>query len=68
MNINKNYVVYILNNVLGSNTHKALEPITFNGFKINSFKTEEEAIQALVDDERTYEDFMILLEIYITEK
>lgn len=67
MKIIRKYIVYELNNVMGSEQHKALEKVEFSGWKSNSFDTEEEAVQALVEDEKTYEEFVILKEIYITE-
>jgi len=66
MNVNKQYVIYELNNVMGSQQHKALEKVELSGWKSNSFETEDEAIQALIDDEKTCEDFVILREVYIT--
>jgi len=66
MNVDKKYVIYELNNVMGSQQHKALEKVKLSGWKSNSFETEDEAIQALIDDEKTYEDFVILREVYIT--
>lgn len=66
MTIVKKYVVYELNNVMGSERHKALEKVDFKGWKSNNFDTEEEAIQALVDDEKTYEDYVILRQVYLS--
>lgn len=60
------YIVYEMNNVMGSEKHKALEKVEFSGWKHNGFDTEEEAIQALIDDEKTYEDFVILRTVYIS--
>ncbi len=65
MNIRKGYVVYELNNVMGSEKHKALQKVEFKGWKSNGFDTEDEAIQALIDDEKHYEDFVILKQVYI---
>ena len=65
MDINKKYVVYELNNVMGSEKHKALEKVEFKGWRSNNFDTEEEAIQALIEDKKTYEDYIILKHIYI---
>ena len=63
--ISKRYAVYKLNNVLGSGQHKALEKVKFRN-KLNSFETEDEAIQALIDDERiAFEPYIILLEVEI---
>lgn len=66
MDITKEYVVYELNRVMGSEKHLALEKVEFKGWKSNSFETEEEAIQALVDDEKYYEDYIILKVVSIT--
>jgi hypothetical protein len=66
MNVSKKYVIYRLNNVMGSEEHKALEKVNLSGWKQNSFDSEDEAIQALIDDEQTYQDFVILREVYIT--
>ena len=66
MDVDKKYVIYELNNVMGSQQHKALEKVELSGWKTNDFETEDEAIQALIDDEKTYEDFVILREVYIT--
>ena len=67
MNANKKYVIYRLNNVMDSQRHKALEKVELSGFKSNSFETEEEAIQALIDEKKTYEDFVILTNVFITD-
>lgn len=66
MNVNKEYVIYELNNVMGSQQHKALEKVELNGCKPNSFETEDEAIQALIDDEKYYQDYVILRQVYLT--
>jgi len=63
MNIITKYKVYELNNVLGSSRHKALEEVGFNNG--NNFDTEEEAIKAIVDAEKFYEDYVILKTVYI---
>lgn len=59
------YVVYELNNVMGSKKHQALEMVSFEGWQVNSFDTEEEAIKALIKEDRTYEDFLILKQVRI---
>ncbi len=63
MEIIKKFVIYELNNVMGNERHKALEKINLN--VVNDFNTEEEAIQALIDDEKKYETYIILMEVYI---
>lgn len=65
MEVNKKYVIYELNRVMGSEKHLALEKVEFKGFQSNRFDTEEEAIQCLIDNKKTYEDFVILKQIYI---
>ena len=65
MDVRVVYVVYKLNRVMGSEKHLALEEVEFRGITSNRFKTEEEAIQALVDDKKTYEDYVILKQVYI---
>jgi hypothetical protein len=65
MDIHKKYVVYELNNVIGSSNQKTLEKVEFNGWRENSFESEEEAIQALIDDEMTYMEYVILRQVYI---
>ena len=65
MDVRVKYVVYELNRVMGSEKHLALEQITFKGWRSNYFDTEEDAIKALVEDEKTYEDYVILKQVYI---
>lgn len=59
------YVVYELNNVMGSERHKALEKVEFEGWQANSFDTEDDVIKALIKEDRTYEDFLILKTVRI---
>ena len=65
MDIVKKYVVYELNRVMGSEKHLALEKVEFKGYISNSFDTEEEAIRALIDDEKYYDDYVILKQVYL---
>lgn len=65
MDIDIKYVVYELNRVMGSEQHLALEKVVFNGWVSNSFDTEEEAIQALIDFTDYYADFVILKQVFI---
>jgi hypothetical protein len=60
------YVVYELNNVMGSERHKALEKVEFKGWRSNRFDSESDAINALIEDEKTYEDYVILKHVFIT--
>jgi len=64
MNILEKHVVYKLNKVMGNKDHLALEKVDFKG-KSNSFDSEKEAIQSLIDDEKTYEDYVILKTVFI---
>lgn len=65
MDVRVKYVVYELNRVMGSERHLALEKVEFRGITSNWFETEEDAIKALVEDEKTYEDYVILKQVYI---
>lgn len=67
MEIHEKYVVYELNSVMGSKDHLALQKVQFSGYMANSFSSEKDAIQGLVDDGRIYEDFVILKQVYITK-
>jgi hypothetical protein len=64
MEISKKYVVYELNKLLES-SNLTLERVEFKGWVTNSFDTEEEAIQALINDNKIYCDYYILKEIFI---
>jgi hypothetical protein len=65
MDIRVKYVVYELNRVMGSERHLALEKVEFRGITSNWFETEEDAIKALVEDKKTYEDYVIIKQVYI---
>ena len=66
MRISKKYVIYKLNNIMGNQQHISLELLHLNGFKSNSFETEDEAIQVLIENNRTYKNYVILRQVYIT--
>jgi len=65
MNIHKSYVVYNTRWIMGNEEHLSLSKVEFKGWKQNSFETEEEAIQTLIDDDLTYQDYLILRQVYI---
>jgi hypothetical protein len=65
MEIVKKYVVYELNRVIGSEKHLTLEKLEFKGWVSNKFDTEEEAIQALINDEKHYNDYVILKQVFL---
>lgn len=67
MEANIKYVVYELNNVMGSERHKALQKVEFKEWVSNGFASEEEAIEALIKDEKTYEDYVILKQVYLQD-
>ena len=50
---------------MGSERHLALEKLEFKGWVSNNFDTEEEAIQALINDEKHYEDYVILKQVVL---
>lgn len=60
------YVVYELNRLIGSESHLTLQKVEFSGWQSNNFNTEEEAIEALIKDEKTYDDYIILRQVYLT--
>lgn len=63
--VRHSYVVYEFNMVMGSKKHLALQKVEFSNWKCNSFKSEEEAIKALIADKKTYEEYVILKQVYI---
>lgn len=65
MEVVKKYKVYQLNNIMGSSKHKSLEEVELKGCKSNNFETEEDAIQAILNDKKVYEDYIILKTIFI---
>lgn len=64
MTVTKEYVVYEMTSIMGSDL-KALEEVEFKGWKHNSFNTEDEAIQALIDDELNYGHYITLRQVSI---
>jgi hypothetical protein len=65
MDVRTHYTVYEFNRVMGSEKHLSLAKVEFSGWVSNSFNTEQEAIDALIKDNKTYENFVILKEVYI---
>ena len=65
--IEARYVVYQLNEVMNSKEHKALSKFSFKGFVSNSFETEYDAVQALINDEMIFQDFVIIRHIRLTD-
>jgi len=65
MDIEIKYVVYGLSKVMGSKGHLALTPVNFDGWVSNNFNTEDEAIQALVEDEKVFQDYVILKQVFL---
>lgn len=61
--ISKKYVVYEFG-LSGDNYCKAFKKVEFKDVD-NGFKTEEEAIQALLDEERGYFEFTIMTEVML---
>lgn len=66
LKIKKKYVIYELNNILGNDKHQSLQKLEFKSWTNNNFNTEEEAIQALVNNKLLYENYIILRSIFIT--
>lgn len=66
MEVRKAYVVFKMNEVMGNEKHLSLEKVQFKGLVSNCFDSQKDAIRALIDDERTYQDYLILPSVYIT--
>jgi len=64
MKIRTKFVVYELFGIMGSE-HCALHLVEFGGWVSNSFETEEDAIQALIEDEKIFTDYIILKNVSI---
>lgn len=67
MAVLKKFIVYRLNNIMESKKYLALEEVKFQGWKSNNFDTEDEAIQAIIEDGMKFEEFIILKQIYINK-
>jgi hypothetical protein len=65
METQKSYIVYELNKIMDSEKHLSLEKVNFSGFVSNNFDTEEDAIQALINDKMFYENYVILKQVII---
>ena len=57
------YTVYETVTLFGSNEN-SLQEVNFGG-TINSFDTEEEAINALVKAEKTYKEYLIIKTVFL---
>lgn len=75
MKVSTKYIVYELyelplnyNNIYShfEDDYKAIKETKFKGGIHKHFDTEEEAIQALIDEKKTYETYLIHKQIYIT--
>jgi len=65
--VSTKFVIYSLQTVFNSE-NLTLKELEFQGWTSNSFDTIEEAIEALVNHNLTYTDYLILPKIYITEE
>lgn len=63
MKVVKYYKIYTTTNLLGSKNALVLEPVEFG--RKSRFDTEEEAIEALVTENKTYQDFVIIKQVFI---
>jgi len=59
IDVNKKYVVYELNSILGSEKHQSLCKVEFDGWVTNAFESEEKAIEQLIIDKKTYTEYVI---------
>ena len=65
MEVTTCYVVYEMVSIMGNGNYKAMREVEFDGFVANDFASEKDAIQALIDDKKTYDEFFILRKVYI---
>lgn len=65
MKVAAKYVVYRISNP-DRGGDKVLDKVHFPGVVANWFDSEQMAIQALVDANCTYEDFIIVKQVFIT--
>ena len=65
MDIEEKYVVYEFGKIMDGTKHLSLIKVSFKGMVINSFDTEKDAIQTLIDDKLIYTDFAILKQVFI---
>lgn len=65
MEVSESYVIFELNQIMGNNEHLSLKKVDFLPF--NNFDTEKEAIEALIENNKTFENFLILKQIFITK-
>ena len=65
MKVSKKYVVYQLVPLLGTD-NLTFKKVKFNNSLGNSFDSKKEAIQALIDDGKLYQDYTIMNQTYIT--
>ena len=66
MEVSTRYVIYKLKPIMGSDS-QALVKVLFKGFDSNMFETEQEAIDCLVKNGMTFNDYIILKQVYITD-
>ncbi len=68
MKIEKKFVVYRLDEQYINETKGCiLQELRFKGYQANWFETEVDAIQALIEDGKTHEEFIILKSVIIRE-
>jgi len=66
MQVIRKYVVYKLNYIIGSEKNKTLEEVVFNSEYItNEFYSEDQAIEALLNDDKIIDEYVILRQICI---
>lgn len=58
------YRVYEFVNVLGNAEYKALKEVYFSNGS-SQFETEQQAVEALVTNNKTYDNYIILKEFYL---
>jgi len=64
MKIHKSYVVYTTNRLLGSHENLSLDKMVFKNFS-NNFKNEKDAIDAIISENNTNKEFLILKRVFL---
>lgn len=62
MEVSTEYVIYQTRSIMGSDS-LALEKVV----NYRTFETEEQAIQYLIDEKMTYDEYLILKRVYIRD-
>jgi hypothetical protein len=66
MDVTTTFEIYELNSVLDRKDGLTLKKVGFNPWGCNSFETKQEAIDSLIKNHKTFQEFFILEKVYLT--